>query len=257
MGAGPAVPNPGGACSGYLVRHGDASVLLDCGSGVVGRLRQVLPLSQVGAIVISHLHPDHYIDLIAYYYALKYTDRAPAPPPLFLPPGGQAHLRRLGELVSGEPGMFDQAFAVREYAAGASPVSPGLDFAFFPVQHYVASHAMRVSANGGPALVFSSDVAPCDALVEAAHGAALLLCESALVDRSEDETDPLRRGHMLAAEAGELARRAGAERLLLTHYRADRDGLADHHRASAARTFGQPVELAQEGQTYRVGQPRR
>jgi ribonuclease BN (tRNA processing enzyme) len=252
LGASPAYPNPGGVCSGYLVRNGETNVVLDCGSGVVGRLRQELPLSQVDAVVISHLHADHYFDLVPFYYTLRYVDPTPAPIPLHVPPGGRAHLRRVGELVGADPAMFERLFAVTEYTAAAPRSIVDLAFSFHPVQHYVLSHAMRIRDAQGRVLVFSSDVAPCAGLVEAARDADLFLCESALIDRTQDEVDPTRRGHMLAGEAGEIARAAGARRLVLTHFRADYEGLREQHREAAERAFGQPVELAEEGKTYTV-----
>jgi ribonuclease BN (tRNA processing enzyme) len=252
LGAGPAYPNPGGVCSGYLVRSGTGNVVLDCGPGVVGRLRQQLAPSRVSAVVISHFHADHYFDLVPFYYTLRYVDPPPARIPLHLPPGGRAHMRRVGELVGSDPAMFESHFAPTEYAAGEPATIAGLSVSFHPVQHYVPSHAMRVRDAGGRLLVFSSDVAPCAGLVEAARDADLFLCESALIDRSQDDPDPARRGHMSAAEAGEAARAAGARRLLLTHFRADHDGLREHHRAAAERAFGRPIELADEGTTYTV-----
>jgi ribonuclease Z len=78
------------------------------------------------------------------------------------------------------------------------------------------------------------------------------MCESALVDPSQDEQDPLKRGHMSAGEAGRAAREAGAQRLMLTHYRSS-DKLDAHHRAAAEHAFGGPIELAKEGHTYDVG----
>ncbi|MBV9358404.1 MAG: MBL fold metallo-hydrolase, partial [Chloroflexi bacterium] len=87
---------------------------------------------------------------------------------------------------------------------------------------------------------------------DAARNADLLLCEAAILERSQDDPDPSKRGHMTAAEAGEAARDAGARRLLLTHYRADREGLREHHQRAAERAFGRPVEMAEEGQTYTV-----
>src|ERR1700687_112886 len=100
LGASPAAPNPGGACSGYLVRQGDTAVLLDCGSGVAGRVPLHVPVNRLSGVAISHLHPDHYFDLVQLYYILKFGE--PRPPvlsprlPLFLPPGGREVLRAWG-----------------------------------------------------------------------------------------------------------------------------------------------------------------
>jgi ribonuclease BN (tRNA processing enzyme) len=96
LGAGPAAPNPGGACSGYLLRDGDTAVLVDCGSGVAGRIALHLPANRLTAVAISHLHPDHYFDLVQLYYLLRFGDRrADQAPrlPVFVPPGGQVFMR--------------------------------------------------------------------------------------------------------------------------------------------------------------------
>ena len=256
LGSSPAAPNVGGACSGYLLRDGDTCVLMDCGSGVAGRLAQHVPPQQLAAVAISHLHPDHYFDLVPLYYMLRFGPPRPAElgprVPLLLPPGGGAHLRRLAEVIAGSPTMLDDVFSASEYAPGRDVSLGNLRFSFHEVQHYVLSHAMRVVGADGSTLVFSSDVGPCEAIVEAARGADLLLCESALLDPESDEPDPVRRGHMSAAEAGAAARAAGARRLLLTHYRSGEPYDA-RHREAASAAFGATVDLAREGQTYTVG----
>jgi ribonuclease BN (tRNA processing enzyme) len=256
LGASPAAPNPGGACSGYLVRQGDTAVLMDCGPGSAGRIPLHVPVNRLRAVVISHLHPDHYFDVVQLYYMLKFGEPRPAglSPllPLHLPPGGRDFMRRLGELISDRTAMLEDIFDVCDYSARHEIDVGGLAFRFQPVQHYIASHAMRVRAQSGALLVFSSDVAPGPQLVEAARDADLFMCESAMLDPSQDEPEPAKRGHMTAAEAGEIARQAGARRLLLTHYRSNEKADA-HHLAAASHSFGGPVELAREGETYVVG----
>src|ERR1700694_3361588 len=148
LGASPAAPNPGGACSGYLVRHGDTAVLLDCGSGIAGRIAQHVPPNRLRGVAISHLHPDHYFDLVPLYYILKFGEPRPAEiePRLavYVPPGGRAFLRRLGEHIADKPAMLEDVLDLFEYAAGFKTVIGDLEFTFHPVQHYVLSHAMRV-----------------------------------------------------------------------------------------------------------------
>jgi ribonuclease BN (tRNA processing enzyme) len=251
LGASPAAPNVGGACSGYLVRAGEANCLLDCGSGVAGRIGQHLPPSQLRAIAISHLHPDHFFDLVPLYYILRFGERPPERVPLFVRPGGREFLVRFGKLISDEADMLGDVFDIQEYAPGREMAIGGLTFTFQPVQHYVPSHAMRIRGTGGRLLVFSSDVAPCPPLVEAARDADLFMCESAILEPSQDRPEPAQRGHMLAAEAGRIAREAGAKRLLLTHYRSG-PAYDDRQRQAAEQAFGGPVELAREGETYTV-----
>jgi ribonuclease BN (tRNA processing enzyme) len=251
LGASPAAPNVGGACSGYLVRDGDANCLVDCGSGVAGRIAQHLPPARLRGIAISHLHPDHFFDLVPLYYVLKFGEPLPGRVPLFVRPGAREFLRRFGQMISDEQDMLGDVFDVREYAPGAEFEIGGLTFTFHPVQHYVTSHAMRIHGSDARLLTFSSDVAPCPGLVEAARGADLFMCESAIFDGSQDRPDPAQRGHMMAGEAGRIAREAGARRLLLTHYRSG-PGYDERHRQAAEQAFGAPIELAREGETYRV-----
>ncbi len=256
LGAGPAAPNPGGVCSGYLVRYGDSAVLMDCGSGVAGRVAQHVPPNRLQGVAISHLHPDHYFDLVPLYYILKFGERRPSElePRLavHVPPGGREFLRRLGQHVANEPAMLEDVLDVHDYTAGPKTLIGGLELTFHPVQHYVPSHAIRVRSPDGATLVFSSDVGPCPELIEAARDADLFLCESALLNASQDEVTPGRRGHMSALEAGQAAREAGVRQLLITHFRSSQQHDA-HHLETASRSFGGPVELAREGQTYVVG----
>jgi ribonuclease BN (tRNA processing enzyme) len=256
LGCGPAAPNPGGVNSGYLLRQGETAVLMDCGSGVAGRIAQQVPPNRLHAVTISHLHPDHYFDLVPLYYSLKFGEPRPADVPrrlaVYAPPGGREFLSRFGQLIADRPAMLEDVLDIREYSPEAETIIGDLKFTFHPVQHYIPSHATRVRSADGATFVFSSDVAPCPQLIEAARDADLFMCESALMDASQDEPDPARRGHMSAAEAGQAAREAGARRLLITHYRSGEKNDA-HHRAAASQSFGGPVELARDGETFVVG----
>jgi len=256
LGAGPAAPNAGGACSGYLVQEADTAVLVDCGSGIAGRVVEHVAARRLGGVAISHFHPDHYFDLVPLYYQIRFDESGPPSAdrrvPLYVPPGGRTFLSQLGEKIASKSSMLEDAFAVCEYAPGRDFRIGALTFSFHPVQHYVLSHAMRIEGTSGATLVFSSDVGPCAALVAAARSADLFMCESALLDPSQDEPDPALRGHMSAGEAGAAAREAGARRLMLTHYRSS-DKFDKHHRDAAEKAFGGPVELAREGQSYVVG----
>src|SRR6266851_3109108 len=100
LGASPAAPNTGGACSGYLLREGDSAVLMDCGPGTAGRVPLHVPANRLRGVAISHLHPDHYFDLVQLYYMLKFGEPRPAELsprlPLFVPPGGRDFFRTFG-----------------------------------------------------------------------------------------------------------------------------------------------------------------
>ncbi|MDQ6670089.1 MAG: MBL fold metallo-hydrolase, partial [Chloroflexota bacterium] len=153
LGAGPAAPNPGGVCSGYLVRYGDTAVLMDCGSGVAGRVAQHVPVNRLRGVAISHLHPDHYFDLVPLYYILKFGEPRPADIephlPVCVPPGGREFLRRLGQHIADTPAMLEDVLDISDYTPARKTLLGELEFTFVPVQHYVLSHAMRVRSPDG------------------------------------------------------------------------------------------------------------
>src|SRR3954466_14866252 len=105
VGCSPAVQNPGGACSSYLVSHGERQILIDCGHGAVGVLRSVTDLDRLSAIVISHVHPDHIFDLVPLTYGFKFGRLTAIP--LAIPPGAYDVLAGLQRAV----GLSDRFFA--------------------------------------------------------------------------------------------------------------------------------------------------
>src|ERR1044072_9108461 len=125
IGSSPAWPTPGGACSGYLVEE---QLLLDCGPGVPARLREREPWPTVEAIAITHLHLDHWGDLVPWVWGSLFGPGESLPPPkLWLPPGAREQLRALLAGLGGED-MFDRPFEVSEYEARVpSPAAAGLE----------------------------------------------------------------------------------------------------------------------------------
>src|SRR3982751_712188 len=104
VGCSPAWPNPGGAQSGYLI-EGDGRLLLDCGPGVLPKLREREDWPRVDAIAITHFHLDHWGDLVPWVWGLEFGPAADLDAPeLWVPPGGAKTLERLGEEL-GRPEM--------------------------------------------------------------------------------------------------------------------------------------------------------
>jgi ribonuclease BN (tRNA processing enzyme) len=252
LGAGPAAPNPGGANSGYLVRQGDTAAVMDCGPGTAGQIALHVPPNRLEGVAISHFHPDHYFDLIAVYYLVKFGKPRSGRLPVWVPPGGREFLDRFGRVIANKVAMLEDMLELREYPAESPVTIGGLEFSFYPVQHYIPAYAMRVRGEGGAVLTFSGDVAPCPELPRAAKDVDLFLCESALLHSTQDEKDPKQRGHMTAAEAGAAAATAQAKRLLITHYRSSPEEDA-HHLRTAEQAYSGPIELARPGKTYTVG----
>lgn len=242
LGKSPSWQDAGGACSGYLVQEGETNVLLDCGNGVFGKLRARLDYAAVDAVVISHLHADHFLDLVPFSYALTYSPRAaePARPVLHAPPGAGDFFRRIVG-AWGDEDLVETAFDLREYDASARLEIGPLRIRFGPVAHFVPTFAVELRGAGGR-FVFGADTGPSDALVELAEGADVLMVEATLATPDE--------GHLTAAQAGEHAARAGVGRLVLTHITDELDATAACEAASAA--FPGPVEVAREGATYEV-----
>ena len=213
VGCSPAWPNPGGAHSGYLVESAEGSrLLLDCGPGVLSRLRAREGWPRIDAIAITHMHPDHVGDLAPWLWGqLTGPARGLSGPELWLPPGGHRELEHFAT-------RFDEAFAVREYEGGRTFTAAGLAVTPYPVQHYdEPTFALRIE-EGATVLAYSADTGPTPSLVTVARDADLFLCEATLGPDGEQQRP---RGHLTAAEAAEAAREAGAKRLLLVHRAAE------------------------------------
>jgi ribonuclease BN (tRNA processing enzyme) len=249
LGKSPAWQDAGGACSGYLIEADGVRLLLDCGNGVFAKLRAACDFTTVDAVVISHLHADHFIDLVPYSYALAYSHAARAAgsrPRLHVPPGGREKLRRITGAWDAED-LIEHAFELHEYDAADELELGSLRVAFHEVPHFIRTHAVRVREVGaGGTFTYGADCRPNDAIVAFARDTDLLMLEATLEQPEEGGC----RGHLTPAEAGEHAQRAGAGGLVLTHFSADHDDA--WARTEAERTFGAPVELAREGAVYEV-----
>ncbi len=216
VGCSPAWPNPGGAQSGYLVENGSGAVLLDCGPGVLARLRTANGWPDPDAVVITHFHLDHWGDLVPWVWGALYlagTGEALRKPELWVPPGGEARLEHFGSLL-GFPDMFERVFELHEYAPGVVFAAGGFGITATVVPHYrLDAHALRVT-EAGRTLAYSGDSGPAAALVSVAAGADLFLCEATLLS---GELDGEPRGHLSLDEARQACAASGAKDLLITH----------------------------------------
>jgi ribonuclease BN (tRNA processing enzyme) len=248
LGSSPAWTNPGGAGSGYLLRHNSTAVQIEAGSGTFGRLRANLPVDQLDGVVISHVHGDHFLDLVPLCYGIRYGKlRGGKPLSVYVPPGCAQFLSDFARVLNGEPDFFSGVFDLREYPTETPFTIGSITFRAHRVQHYIASHALRCDVGEG--FVFSGDSAPCEELVRAARGAGTLLCEAALTTSAEDASNPSERGHLTPGEAAQVAERAGVRRLILTHFRIDIQGY-ETVAAEARAHFSGQLTLAREKRTY-------
>jgi len=211
VGCSPAWPNAGGAQSGYLV-EGAGRLLLDCGPGVLARLRNGGGWPEVDALAITHFHLDHWGDLVPWTFGAAFgPGRNVTKPELWLPPGGSGRLRQLGgQLAFAE--RLEQAFHLREYRAEVPFSAGGFDVTPMRLAHYEElTFGMRVS-DGAHTVAYSGDTAPTARLAELAHDADLFLCEATLAD-----PEPAERGHLTADEAADAFGASGARRLVVIH----------------------------------------
>lgn len=237
LGSSASCPAPGDACSGYLVRQGDTQVLLDCGSGVLGKLFKHTTAEQLSAIVITHFHPDHYLDLITLRYGLRYGHAGAPQPQVLVPPGGAAHLREVGLALRGAPDYFSANYNLVEYGPN-TPVRVGeLELGFQRTAHDIPTFAVGVQGTGR--LVYSSDTSPCEPLEHFAAGADLLLCESTYPAEPDGISTY---NHLTSVQAAELGRRAQVGQLVLTHFWHTFPRL--RFAAEAQQVFGRAVGLA-------------
>jgi ribonuclease BN (tRNA processing enzyme) len=247
LGKSPSWQDAAGACSGYLVQEGELQLLLDCGNGVFSKLRSAIDYRSIGEVLISHLHADHFLDLVPFSYALANVHRngssgGDTRPSLRVPAGGHELLRRIvGSWGSAD--LIDDAFEVTEYRADDVLTLGPLRVRFREVPHFVRSHAVELTSDG-TRFVFGADCAPNPALVEFAQAADLLMVEATL-PTPEPGPD---RGHMTPREAGEHGAAAHAQRLVLTHFSDEMD--PSWAAAEAADSYGGHVELAHEGAVY-------
>ena len=219
VGCSPAWPNPGGAQSGYLLEADGQRLLLDCGPGVLARLREQEPWPAIDAIAITHWHLDHWGDVVPWVWGGTLgPGRDTAAPELWVPPDGREMLGAIGARL-GQPEMFDEAFAVQEYAEERAFSAGGFEVTPYRVLHYgLLAFGFRASRNG-TVLAYSGDSGPDPSLAELARDADLFVCEATL---EQPNPEGGTRGHLAAPEAIAAFERSRAKRLLITHRPAER-----------------------------------
>ncbi len=254
LGRSPARPNPGEACAGYVVEGGGSRVLMDVGPGIVAQLLRRNTPDELDAVLISHMHTDHFLDLITLRYSYPWIDVAKKRLTVIVPPGATAQLADMA-LGAGYANFFDKSFIFVEHD-GKRPIEVGnLRFEPDETQHYVRTWGFRITARGADEdpdklLAYSADAGPCDALPRIADQADLFLCEAALRSLKEDDPTPAGRGHLLPSEAGAVAQAAGSKRLVLTHIPLPDGGEWALNEARGA--FEGEVAIAELLRTYEV-----
>jgi len=235
-------PGPDSPGSSYLVEHEGFRVLLDLGSGALGPLQRHADLLEIDAVVLSHLHADHCLDMCSYVVFRRYHP-AGVPPrlPVYGPRGTHGRLAAAYEPTSTE--SLNDVFEFNALEPGERELGP-FQLQVDRMDHPVETFAVRLSA-GNRALTYSGDTGPTDALVRLATGSDVLLCEASF----EDGDGPPHL-HLSGQEAGEHARKAGVGRLLVTHIPPWSNAARIMAEADAA--FNGPIEEVAAGVSYDI-----
>jgi len=242
LGCAGSFPGPDSACSCYLVDADGFRMLVDFGAGAMTAVQRFAGLYSIDAIVLSHLHPDHMFDACNYVVARRYAPDGPLPTiPMYAPAGAEA---RLSMAYSGNPDdKLDDVYEFNVLSAGTTEIGPFTVLAE-RVNHPVETYGLRIEY-GGRALAYSSDSAPCDALIRLAMGADAFLCEASYLDDMDNPPDL----HLTGREAGEHANKAGVGRLLLTHL-VSAWGSEFMTADAAATMYGGPIDIVRPGTRY-------
>ncbi|MDP8959485.1 MAG: MBL fold metallo-hydrolase [Actinomycetota bacterium] len=239
LGSNGTYPTPGRPASGYLLQHRGQNIWVDTGSGTFAMLQELIPFSGVEAVVVTHVHPDHCVDLLAFYHAIYYGRPRHSGIRVL---AADLVAERLGALLSadGDHGFWE-ALAFTAVAPGDEAVVGDISLTFAQADHPVPTVAVRAEANG-KVLTYSSDTGVDGEVQALAQDADLFLCEATYQGRGEDKPWP---HHLTAAEAGDMARAAGVRRLMLTHLWPTLD--PQRSIAEAEGAFGRPVALSVPG----------
>jgi ribonuclease BN (tRNA processing enzyme) len=237
VGSATSAPEPDAAASGILVETPSTGILIDCGQGVIRALMPLRDPRSLDAVLVGHLHADHFIDLVSLRYLLPWAGTDVRKIPILLPPGGRQRMDDLAVAISERKGFFDDAFEVLEYDPNATVAIGDLSIRPIPGSHYVPAWGFSISDAAGRRIVISGDTGPNEPLLEAARGAQLLVIESTLLSAEED--DPIR-GHLTVDEALDMGEEAGVGQTVLVHFRSgDRDLIDAACRQRVASVAGQ------------------
>lgn len=244
IGAGPAYTDrPGAAGAAYLVRHGGTALCLDLGQGAFPRLASTLEPSTLEAVMVSHLHPDHFVDVIALRHYLRWEFAPSRRVRVVAPRSLEARL----DALLAEPGFMSAACDIEVLEPGVRTVGT-LRVEAARVAHTSDSYGFRVSSvdGVGPGLVYSGDCGRAEDLDPLIRPGDALLSE---VSFGAGPTKP-GAAHLDGPMVGRLAARTRAGRVLLTHLQMGFDREATI--ASVRASFDGPVDLVAPGDTFDI-----
>mgnify|MGYP001815302138 CR=1 FL=1 len=204
LGASGSFAGPGGACTGFLVQSPGANVWLDAGPGTLANLQRHIRIRDLTAIVLTHEHPDHWLELPVVYSAIRHYEHR-SPVRVF---GTAGTLALAEDLCPALP----EAFHWELIQDADTAVIGDQNWTFSRTDHYVETMAVRVDSHGR-SMAFTADTGPGWSLAELGRGIDLAISESTFLSDTEHEGIL----HLSARQAGSLAVEAGVAELVLSH----------------------------------------
>lgn len=242
-----AYPAAGGACAGYLLQSDGVNILLDCGSGVFGRVQNYCSYLDLDCLIITHLHTDHYLDIYPMRYALQLSQfgQRKSKLPVLLPPGGVEQLTRIFDTEEGKE-SFCEPFSFQELNPDGITIN-SLKLEFTSTDHPIPAYAVKIKNNRFE-LVYTGDTSLSRSLEEFCRGADVLLAECTLRNQDEDRAATV--GHLTAGQAGALAKGANIKKLMLTHFWPEFS--LEQYAWEAEEAYGQKPIVVEEMKTYHL-----
>lgn len=231
---------PDNPCTGFVVASRGATVLFDCGPGTLGPLQAVTDVRDLTAVVISHCHPDHWLELPVLRNVFLWFQ-----PRDDVPVYGPAEVRDMDEAVNVVVDGAPDPFTWTTIDPTTRITIGDQEWSFDVTDHPVETLAARVGV-GERSVLFTSDTGPGWTFDSFGRAVDAVFCDASHLCDYEDQGIP----HLSAREAAERARSAGVGRLVLTHLIPGSDPAA--HRAEAATAYGGPIDVARPGTVIEI-----
>lgn len=242
LGSSGTYPTPTNACSGYLFSEGGFDLQVDSGPGTFVNLQRYIQFDALDALLLTHWHPDHCIDLYPLFYALRFHPDRPQQLPIYAPAGAENHL--FAFLSGDSQDEFRRVFDFKEIDESSKLEVGPFEVSLARTEHPVETLAVSV-AEGSHRVVYSSDTGPGGGFPELARGADLALVESTYEVAGQGPAI-----HLSAGQAGEIAAKAEVGELLLTHIFPTCD--SEICRDEAAAEFGGELQLVLQGDVRKL-----
>ena len=227
--------NAGGACTGFLVQSPQANVWLDAGPGTLANLQDHICVSDLTAIVLSHEHADHRLELPVVYNAIRHYVLC-EPIPVFGTMGTFSLARKMCEDI-------EESFRCNVISDKSSTVIADQEWRWSRTDHYVETLASRVEV-GDSSMVFSADTGPEWDITQLGSGIDLLIAESTFLSHREKEKIL----HLSARQAGMMAQHADVSHLVLSHLAPGEE--PSRHLQEAGEVFAGEISLACVGKEF-------